>query len=56
MISQFLNTYFQSILQLSDDGALGDERKELTLDGVGKRDDESQENAHLKHQEEEYLK
>lgn len=47
--------YLQSILQLGDDRALGDEGKQLALDGVRKRDDEGQEYGHLKHQKEEHL-
>lgn len=51
----FGDRYLQSILQLGYDWALGDESKQLTLDCVRKRDDESHEHGHLEDQEEKHL-
>lgn len=42
-------------MQLGNDRTLRDEREKLALDGERKRDDEGQENGHLKHQKEENL-
>jgi hypothetical protein len=47
--------YLQAILELCDNRAFRDEGEQLALNGERQRDDEGQENRHLKHQEEEDL-
>ena len=47
--------YLQAILELGDYGAFGDEGKQLALNGERQRDDEGQENGHLKDQKKENL-
>ena len=48
-------TYLHAILELGYYGALRDEREELAAPGERQRDDESTEDEHLRHQEEEDL-
>lgn len=46
---------FHAVLQLGDEGALGDEGEEGALPGEGQGDDEGHEDGHLQHQEGEDL-
>ena len=51
-----MHAYLQPILQLGNEGIVGDEGEEGALHGVGQRNDQQAEDRHLKHQESEDLK